>query len=265
MENHNIALGLISPEAAYCKVVCADDFLFPECLTEMVELAEGNPTVGMVGSYSLAGKRVTYSGLEYEKNVVSGREICRETLLGGPWVFGAPTSLLYRADLVRKAKTFYPNSNPHCDMTACYQSLEYSDFGFVHQVLSYTRIHAASQTSKSLKYGIIKLAVLSDLCRFGPKYLSRSEMRHRLGLLLDNYYRSLVPTLFAEPGNREFWRQQRTELEEMGLRFSVTQLLKAAFLRAAKLSLTSGQALKKVSGLRMRAGRVQARYYGDES
>jgi glycosyltransferase involved in cell wall biosynthesis len=263
MENHNIALGLIAPAAKYCKVVGADDFLFPECLMKMVELAEGNRSVGMVGSYSLAGRKITNSGLEYERKVVSGKEICRATLLGGPYVFGAPTSLLYRADLVRKPKGFYPNSNPHCDTTACYQLLEYSDFGFVHQVLSYTRIHAASQTSKSLKYGIINLAVLDDFCRFAPKYLTRSEVRRRLALLLDNYYQSLVPNIFEQSRNREFWQRQKSELGEMGLRFSLARLLKTAFLRGARLLLTPGQAFKKVSGLRMRPGRIQARYYED--
>src|SRR5271165_4387922 len=99
MENHNIALSLISPESKYCKVVCADDFIFADCLSKMVEFAEANPSVGLVGSYSLAGKKVTYNGLEYERKVVSGKDICRATLLGGPYVFGCPTSLLYRADL----------------------------------------------------------------------------------------------------------------------------------------------------------------------
>ena len=45
--NHNRAYGLISPVSAYCKVVSADDWLFPECLARMVGLAEASPSVGM--------------------------------------------------------------------------------------------------------------------------------------------------------------------------------------------------------------------------
>ena len=261
MENHNIALGLISPKAKYCKVVCADDWIFPDCLLRMVEVAEANPTVGLVGSYSLAGKRVNYQGLAYERKVVPGNEMCRDSLLGGPYVLGCPTSLLYRADLVRKPGGFYPNSNPHCDTTACYQSLEHSDFGFVHQLLSYTRIHASSQTSRSIKFGVINLAMLSDVARFGPQYLSLVELKQRLKILTDEYYRALVPTLLAQPRNNEFWQRQRIELQEIGLKFSRAKLLKAAFLKGLRFLVKPSLAFKRASAIKRNAGKIEARYY----
>lgn len=261
IENHNLAFGLMSPAAKYCKVVSADDFIFEECFAKMVELAEANPSVGMVGSYSLAGKKVLYNGLEYERKVLSGRDICRATLLGGPYVFGSPTSLLYRADLVRRNGAFYPHSSPHADTTACYQVLENSDFGFVHQVLSYTRIHAASQTSRSIKFGTINLAILSDFARFGPRYLSPTEFRKRLKYLTDEYYRALVPTLFAQPRNREFWQQQRAELLGIGLKFSRAKLLKATFFRGLRLFRKPSVALNKALSVRKNTDKIEAKYY----
>src|SRR4030067_1311700 len=42
IQSHNRALRLISPHSKYCKVVEADDWLFPECVERMVELAELN-------------------------------------------------------------------------------------------------------------------------------------------------------------------------------------------------------------------------------
>ncbi len=53
--NHNRAFCLSSPSSRYCKIVSADDWLFPECLERMVELAEAHPSVGIVGSYQLSG------------------------------------------------------------------------------------------------------------------------------------------------------------------------------------------------------------------
>src|SRR5690349_11616017 len=38
--NHNLAFNLMSPESKYCKVVSADDWLFPDCIRQMVELGE---------------------------------------------------------------------------------------------------------------------------------------------------------------------------------------------------------------------------------
>src|SRR5258706_16482309 len=35
IENHNLAFSLMSPSTKYCKVVSADDFIFPECLARM--------------------------------------------------------------------------------------------------------------------------------------------------------------------------------------------------------------------------------------
>jgi glycosyltransferase involved in cell wall biosynthesis len=259
--NHNLSFSLISPAAKYCKVVSADDFIFPECIMRMVQLAESNPTVGLVGTYLLAGKRVLCEGLEYERKVVKGTEICRATLLGGPYVFGSPTSLLYRCDLIRESQAFYPHSNPHADTTACYQALENSDFGFVHQVLAYARIHADSQTSKSLKIGTYNLALIGDLTRFGPKYLSPSELKQRLEYFLDSYYRVVVHVLIERSGEEGFLNQQKAALQEMRLRFSSTRLLKTALLMGFGLLLKPGVALNKILAIKRNAGKVEARYY----
>jgi glycosyltransferase involved in cell wall biosynthesis len=264
IENHNNAFRLISPDAKYCKVVSADDYIFPECISRMVELAEANPSVGLVGSYSIAGRKVLYSGLEYEKKVVSGREISRATLLGGPYIFGTPTSLMYRADLARNSAAFYPYSDPHSDTTACYQAMEQSDFGFVHQVLSYTRVHAESQTSRSIKYGVIKFAMLRDVALFAPKYLTETEVKTRLELATDAYYGALVSPFIEKPGNKEFWDKQRTQLREIGLEFNFSKVLVAAAARGLKLFLNPVRVIRKVTGIRKNTGRIEAQYYDGE-
>ena len=52
IENHNRAFRSISPKAKYCKLVSADDWIYPECISKLVDLAERHPSVGVVGSYS---------------------------------------------------------------------------------------------------------------------------------------------------------------------------------------------------------------------
>src|SRR6266849_11139731 len=96
--NHNVALRQISPSSKYCKIVFADDWIFPECLERMVAIAEEHPTVGIVGAYRLDGLHVNCDGLPYPSPITPGRELCRATLLGGPGVFGSPTSVLIRAE-----------------------------------------------------------------------------------------------------------------------------------------------------------------------
>jgi hypothetical protein len=40
VQNYNFALSRISPDSKYCKMVQADDWLFPDCVRSMVEVAE---------------------------------------------------------------------------------------------------------------------------------------------------------------------------------------------------------------------------------
>jgi glycosyltransferase involved in cell wall biosynthesis len=55
IRNHNHALRQISPESKYCKMVFADDWIFPRCLEEMVAMAERHPSVGIVGARAGGG------------------------------------------------------------------------------------------------------------------------------------------------------------------------------------------------------------------
>ena len=51
LANHNRAIRQISPRSKYCKMVLADDWIFPRCLERMVEVAEAHPSVGIVSAY----------------------------------------------------------------------------------------------------------------------------------------------------------------------------------------------------------------------
>jgi glycosyltransferase involved in cell wall biosynthesis len=244
IENHNIAFSLMSPAARYCKVVSADDWIFPECLRQLVALAESNPSVGVVNSYSLFGKGVKYVGLEYERKVVPGREISREILLGGPNVFGAPTSLLYRSEVVRERKNFYPNENPHSDTNAVYNVLRNHDFGFVHQVLSYNRIHGGRVSAESQVLGRRLLARLGILLEFGPEYLNAEEMKQRTKRLEDEYYGFLSSSFSKFLKNNEFRNYQKKALQDIGADFSYIMLLKMVFKRNCDRLLRPRSALK---------------------
>src|SRR5438552_3231392 len=74
---------------------------------------------------------------------------CRTELLGGPHVFGTPTTLLYRSTLTTSRDSFYNESNIHADTEACVEFLEHWDFGFVHQILTFNRKEEGSLTSFS--------------------------------------------------------------------------------------------------------------------
>ena len=257
IENHNIAFRLISPAAKYCKVVSADDFLFPEYLSRTIEVAEANPCVGIIGSYQLSGAEIRWQGFEYPGAVMAGRELCRRIFLGDDptFGFGSPTSLTYRADLVRKSKAFYPNLSPHADTSACFKCLSECDFGFVHQVLSYERKHSATQSSASARLGRYLSACLNDLQEYGPSYLNQDELDRLVHETLRRYYNFLAVEYILGFRKKDFWNYHQERLAELGHPFSRILLLKSAANHVVREFLNPAQAIKKLAKRWPRSGR----------
>jgi glycosyltransferase involved in cell wall biosynthesis len=255
IKNWNHAMRQISPRSKYCKVVHADDWLFPECLERMVQLAEENPNVAIVGAYALRGDKVWLDGLPYPSTVVPGRELCRRTLMKwGHYVFGSPTSILMRSDDVRKQHPFYNEFNFHADWEVCYELLKDQDFGFIHQVLTYTRQHAESGTAFATRYNTLRPGGLTIFLRYGPYYLSRDEYQFYLRRRLKNYYSDLARSLFRLRGSA-FWQYHIRELQKMGYRISVFRLAAACTSVALSRLVNPGNLIRTVfRRLRRREG-----------
>ncbi len=263
--NHNLAFSLISPEAKYCKVVSADDFIFPDCLARLVECAEANPSVGIVGSYQLSGEEVRWQGFEFPKAVFPGIDVCRRIFIGGDckFGFGSPTSILYRAALVRENPAFYPNASPHSDTSACFRDLQQWDFGFVYEVLSYERIHQATQSSASADMNRYSSAYLNDLLEYGAAYLSSQELKGLVTKALRGYHRFLAIAFFTESRGKGFWDYHQARLKELGYPLKRYELILAAFRELIRELSNPEQAFKKMRTrfLRSRAGRRISSYH----
>jgi glycosyltransferase involved in cell wall biosynthesis len=246
MESHNAAFRLISPAAKYCKVVAAVGFLFPECLERMVAVAEANPSVGLVGAYQLTGSQVRWQGFEYPRAVFPGREICRRILLGRQpeFGFGTPTSVLYRADLVRAEHEFYPESAPHSDASAALKHLQRCDYGFVYQVLSCGRIHADLENLTSAKLNRRTPAYLRDLIQYGPLYLSKAELDRRVHEQLSEYDTFLAVNVFRRRG-KAFWDYHKGRLQQMGHPIRPSRLFRAGAVKVLREVVNPEQAIRK--------------------
>lgn len=264
LRNHNIAFRQVSPAAAYCKVVQADDWIFPECLERMVAVAEAHPTVAIVGAYRLDGVEVGCDGLPYPSTVVPGPQLCRATLLGGPGVFGSPTSTLIRADEVRRRDPFFDESDIHADTAACFEILQRADFGFVHQVLTYTRRREESQTALEEERNSYLPSALRHLARYGPVYLSEGERAAVAATLLRFYYRFLARSLVERRG-RTFWSYHRKQLESLGYGFSRVRVLAMALAYAPKALWRPGYVISRMArvGRRTRSAATNRRAEND--
>jgi glycosyltransferase involved in cell wall biosynthesis len=225
------AISLVDPDALYCKPLMADDWLYPECIDRMVTAALTDPAIGLVCCYAIKnGKEVLFDSIQSSGGVtsfLSGRDACRAALLGKDvHFFGSPTSMLIRADLIRKRKPFYNPDNLHVDEESCYEILQESDFCFIHQVLAFLREHQRSQTSLNRHLGSILVGRVSSLAKYGPIYLSTQEFEERRRQRFTEYYGFLAKHRLRRLP-REFWRYHREKLQLIGAPLSRVRLARA--------------------------------------
>lgn len=229
VQNYNFALTCISPDSQYCKMVQADDWLFPDCIRSMVELAEVHPSVGIVSAYQLDGVEVRPEGLPYPSSMVRGRHVGRLCFLGGAYTFGTPTSVLMRSQIIRSRVPFYDERHaPFEDGHACFDILKVWDFGFVHQVLIYSRRQNGSLSSGLSSFGAEFFVHLSWLVAHGKDYLSEEEFHRCLKRAEREYFVHLTKSACAlRPQTREFWEFHRKGLASINYSFNWKRLGKS--------------------------------------
>lgn len=243
--NHNVALRQVSPNSKYCKMVLGDDWIFPNCLQEMVAVAEAHPSIGIVGAYALEGERVAWAGLPFPSDIVCGREICRRHLLEGLYVFGSANAVLYRADLVRNHDPFYNEENIHADTEVCFTLLKTCDFGFVHQILTFTRVRGGSLNTASQEIQTSFASMLQLLIEHAPQYLTREERAASLARHVAEYYRFLGKSLMLGRG-KQFWDYHKGELAKSGVGFNRARLAEGALAVICDAALNPKDTVSKL-------------------
>jgi glycosyltransferase involved in cell wall biosynthesis len=234
--NHNRALRSISPDSRYCKFIQADDWLFPECLEHMVDIAERNPYVGVVSAYALNGTQVQLDGLfPYWQNVMPGREAVRRFVSGRwqDWIVGGPSSVLLRADLVRQQRDFFDARIWHADTDAAFRTLLSSDLGFVHQLMTFMRgDNPRGFTSFSFRVYTFLPMEGRVLIKFGPQVMSARDYRRAVRRWLLRYGRWLVKQTLSPA------RQRQAEFHDFHRREIDAMIVEAAQDSETRLTLT---------------------------
>lgn len=230
VQNLNFALTCIAPNSKYCKMVQAEDWIYPECLARMVALAEWDCSIGLVSSYRLKGSRVLGDGLSYTTTVMAGADLCRQQLSSSLSTFGTPTTVLYRSEIIRDRSPFYDETTLREDIDACYRTLRSWNFGFVHQVLSFSRVEDGSIGTPHREDHPECLEKLLQLGKFGPEYLERDALAIALRARKNEYYNFLARRVLSS-GSRAFWHDQVSGLRSAGLRLNKARLLKHVLLQ----------------------------------
>jgi glycosyltransferase involved in cell wall biosynthesis len=226
VQNYNRVFSFISPNSKYCKFVQADDWLFPDCVPRMVELAESQAHTGIVSAYRLEGEKLGLDGLSYDIRELSGRDACRLYLLNGIYLFGSPTSLLLRSDVIRERNPFYEERYiPFEDSSVCFEILKNWNFGFVHQVLTFSRRNNDSILSRLRVFSFHYFVRLSAFVIYGRAFMDEREYKRGLQAAEREYFSFLARQKCSIRGpGPGFWDFHRDRLATIGYSLGWKQL-----------------------------------------
>lgn len=244
VDNYNFALEQISPGSRYVKVLEADNALLPECLERMCALMDRHPRVTVVSSYNVTETRVRFHGLRTDVEVLNGRDAARLHLQAGAYLFGAPTTVMFRADDVRARRPFYSAAALQAeDQSAVLELLETGDLGFVHQILTFVRTENESILSRVRHMESGELDRYLLLTKHGRSFFDAAEFEAlRRGHGRD-YYDGLARRLLGGQGRGLLaWHGQR--LATIGERVSWPRLARAIARRCAWAALNPGETLR---------------------
>jgi hypothetical protein len=181
----------------------------------MVEAAEQDSTIGVVGSYSLEGRVVAFDGLPYPSTFVAGTTIGRLYFLEDLYLFGSPTQLFLRSDLIRSRTPFYDETYiPFEDAAIAFELLTQYNFGFVHQVLTFTRRDNPSMMGRIANLDYVEPFNLMMLRGLGRNFLNAVEYEEQLRKKERLYADVLVNRAVCLRG-RDFWNFHRGMLKRM--------------------------------------------------
>jgi glycosyltransferase involved in cell wall biosynthesis len=223
--HYNQALSEIGTPSQYCKIVQADDYIFPECLRMMAEAFAQSETIGLVSSYDIKANAVRGSGFPYPTTMLAGHEVARLYLRKGLFVFGSPNTVMYRSCLVRADKSFFAEDLLHEDTEKCLQILEHWDFGFVHQVLSFMRTenvnHSISAGARDFNPNALDTYI--NVQRYASRFLDDGEAQSLKREVRRQYYRGLAHEILHFRSS-DFWLYQKQGLQTLGQTLDGTYL-----------------------------------------
>lgn len=228
--NYNRALRHADGSARYCKIAQADDLLLPDCLEQMVALADTDPEIVLVGAYAIVQDHVYLNGLDYYRRVLPGDELCRWYLRDGPYLFGSPTTHMYRMADVKADDPFYSETTPFADADVAMRLLLHGKFGFVHRTLTFVRTSNESISSEIEHFDTEALTRRVLLEKYGSRLLEPREFERLRRREAARHHRRLGEAMLRRYPEA-YWELHERGAADAGFRITRTGLYAGALAR----------------------------------
>lgn len=143
------------------------------------------------------------------------------------YLFGSQTSVMFRSDIIRDRVPFFGNSSYFVDAEACFEILNDYNFGFVNQILTYTRRSNESALSSINRFNPVLLTRFLCLNKYGKTYLNEEEYSHKLKELSRKYYFYLGKKVFTNK-DKKFWGFHKNQFKKSGIEMKNSEIAKGA-------------------------------------
>ncbi|WP_063847379.1 glycosyltransferase [Limnoraphis robusta] len=171
-ENCNFAIS--QARGKYVKFLFQDDLLSPNCIAEMVQLAEQDKDIGFVFSPrqicfvdQIAETDPDLISIEQDfqnlhqawlslKSIQWGQELLNDSHLFKHPInkIGEPSTVLIRREVLEQVGGFDPSLNQLVDLDLWLRIMGTYKVGFVNQVLSYFRLHTQQKTYQNISENV---------------------------------------------------------------------------------------------------------------
>jgi glycosyltransferase involved in cell wall biosynthesis len=210
--NWNAAMRLAPAESNYLRLLCADDTMSETCISRMVEVAETDPEILVVG---VGVVRVDELDFHWPKDRIAmeGAALLRGYIRNQYGLYGVHT-MIRRSALAFRPEMFDETFWTGIDFEALFSILPRGKFGMVHEPLGWVRVHEDSETSKvMLKKNSHFADWLRALYRHGPTVFSKSEFREVTKRFERRYLRLILKWQFrhGKASVQHHWDVMRRE------------------------------------------------------
>ncbi|WOH68048.1 glycosyltransferase family 2 protein [Bradyrhizobium sp. BWA-3-5] len=236
-DNWETSLRLIGPDVSYFLILCADDLITDDAIEKLVDVAEVDPDIGVVGCQWTTGTQpggdvdIHGKGLPTDMAVFDGRWFVK-TYLTKFHSATSPQCQLFRRSLLRDDVPFHKYDEMLMDIDVCLRAAVDGKYGFVHAPLGFTREHADRTTSTVRKlvedFTSNWLALIN---RHGPSVMSAADLVTCRRAYLQHYFRRLLLWRFRD-GNKKLYDHHLAILKEQGIQPSPLNYVEALLVWA---------------------------------
>jgi glycosyltransferase involved in cell wall biosynthesis len=174
--NWNAAMQLAPAESKYLRLLCADDTMSDTCIERMVDVAETDPEILVVG---VGIVRITEYDMQWptDRIAMDGADFLGRYIRNELHFYGVHT-MMRRSVLEWRPNVFDETFWTGIDFEAMFAIVRRGKFGMVHAPLGWVRVHDESLTSTvMLTKNTHFVDWLRALYRHGPHVFPREEFR----------------------------------------------------------------------------------------